>query len=49
MLEFMIDNWLYIAAGFYCLEKVVLITPFKWDDILVSGIFAIVKKLTGRS
>jgi len=49
MLEYLANNWLYMAAGFYFLEKLVLITPVKWDDILVSGIFAIFKKLTGNT
>jgi len=32
--------WQWVLLGFYVLEKAVLISPAKWDDILVSGIKA---------
>ena len=38
MIEYIIQNWEYFLLGFMILEKVVKITPFKWDDILVDGL-----------
>jgi len=34
-------NWEYILVGFYCLEKIVKVTPCEWDDVLVDGFRAI--------
>ena len=49
LINFLIENWTYILLIFYIAEKVVKLTPFKWDDILVDGIKAILKKLTGKA
>ena len=38
VMEFVIANWEYCMVGFYALEKIVKITPVKWDDILVDGL-----------
>jgi len=34
---FLLENWEYVLAVFYGLEKIVKVTPCKWDDILVDG------------
>ena len=44
-MDFILQNWEYFLLGFYVLEKVVKLTPFKWDDILVDGIKEILFKL----
>jgi len=36
-MEYLTANWEYFLLGFMILEKIVKITPFKWDDILVDG------------
>jgi hypothetical protein len=41
-MEFLLANWEYCMVGFYALEKIVKITPVKWDDILVDGLKAVV-------
>lgn len=48
-MDFLLSNWTYILLGFYVLEKIVKLTPVKWDDILVDGIRSILKKLVGKS
>ncbi len=48
MIEFFTENWEYILLGFMILEKVVKISPAKWDDILVDGIKATLTKLVGK-
>ena len=35
-----IENWEYCLIAFYTLEKVVKVTPCKWDDIIVAGLAA---------
>tara|TARA_R100000700_G_C3153833_1_gene131669 strand:- start:171 stop:320 length:150 start_codon:yes stop_codon:yes gene_type:complete len=34
-MEWLTDNWQYVMVGFYALEKVVKITPTKYDDMVV--------------
>ena len=48
MIDFLQANWEYVLLGFYILEKAVKLSPAAWDDILVDGIFAILKRLTGN-
>ena len=44
-MEFLINNWEWILVGFYVLEKIVKLSPAKWDDILVDGVKDILAKL----
>jgi len=48
MAEFIINNWEYFLLGFVVLEKIVKVTPCKWDDILVDGFKAGINKITGK-
>ena len=41
----MTENGFMILLSFMVLEKVVKLSPAKWDDILVDGIKDIFKKL----
>jgi len=41
-MAWIIENWEYCLIVFYTLEKVVKVTPCKWDDIIVDGLKAIV-------
>lgn len=45
MEQFLQTNWQYLLIGFFVLEKIVLMSPAKWDDILVSGIVKILTAL----
>ena len=36
MEQWLIENWKWILAGFYIMEKVVYLTPTKYDDIAIS-------------
>lgn len=42
-MEYIIQNWEYLLLGLYVAEKIVKLTPVKWDDIIVDG----VKELIG--
>jgi len=48
ILNFLTENWTYILLGFYVLEKIVKLSAATWDDILVDGIKAMLKKLVGK-
>ena len=50
-MEFILGNWGYLLIVFMVLEKIVKITPVKWDDIIVDGIkeiFLGLGKLKGK-
>ena len=36
MTEWLINNWEYVLVGFYAVEKLVLLSPTKYDDMLWS-------------
>ena len=44
-MEWISQNWEYILVGFYCLEKVVKLSPTPKDDILLDIVFDGMKKL----
>jgi len=51
-MDFVASNWEYFLLGFMILEKIVKITPVKWDDILIDGlkgIFLEIGRLKGKS
>ena len=43
-MNFLVQNWEYFLVGFMILEKVVKITPCKWDDILLDIIYKTIKE-----
>jgi len=43
MIKFLVENWEFVLLGFMALEKVVKITPVKWDDILFDMILIPIK------
>jgi len=50
VLEFILANWQWILLGFMILEKIVKITPCKWDDLLVDGLKEVFTRVrTNRS
>ena len=48
MEQWLLHNWQWILLGFMILEKIVKLTPAKWDDILVDGIKSILMKFVGK-
>ena len=46
-MEFLIQNWEWILLGFVVLEKIVKVSPARWDDILVDGIKDMLTKFKG--
>ncbi len=44
-MDWLSANWQYVLVGFFILEKVVKLTPTKYDDIVVDVLFEALKKL----
>lgn len=49
IITFLQQNWQWVLLFFFVLEKVVKLSPAAWDDILVDGIMAILRRLTGNT
>ena len=47
-MEFLSNNWDIALAIFVVLEKIVKLTPTKYDDILIDMIWGGLKKLVGK-
>lgn len=47
-MDFVMQNWEWFLLGFMVAEKIVKITPVKWDDILVDGIKETVFRLRSK-
>ena len=43
-MDFILANWEYILVGVYALEKIVKMTPTKYDDILFDMILKPIKE-----
>ena len=48
-MDWMLKNWQWLLAGFYVAEKIVKLTPTKYDDIVVDVFWNAIRKVTGRS
>lgn len=48
MEQWLIENWQYVLVGFYVAEKIVKLTPTKYDDILFDIIGGAIKKLVKK-
>ena len=47
-MEWFLNNWEIVLAVFFVLEKVVKLSPTKYDDILLDMIWVGLKKLVGK-
>ena len=47
-MEFLSNNWDIALAIFVVLEKIVKLTPTKYDDILIDMVWGGLKKLVGK-
>ncbi len=47
-MDFIAEHWYWVLVLFYVLEKIVKLSPAKWDDILVDGIKAMLVKRLGK-
>jgi len=47
-MDWMLKNWQWLLAGFYVAEKIVKLTPTKYDDIVVDMFWGAIRKVTGR-
>lgn len=47
-MDWIVDNWQWFLIGFVVAEKVVKITPTKYDDILLDVLWDGLKKVVGK-
>ena len=48
MMEWFLLNWDMCLLGFMVAEKIVKLTPTKYDDILLDMVWGSIKKLIGK-
>ena len=41
-------NWEYMLIGILCIDKVVALSPTKWDDLIWTSIKKAIYKATGK-
>jgi hypothetical protein len=47
-MEWLATNWGWVVIGFVAAEKIVKVSPCKWDDILVDGLKDGINKVMGK-
>jgi hypothetical protein len=47
-MEFLMNNWEIALAIFVVVEKIVKLSPTKYDDILVDMIWGGIKRMVGK-
>ncbi len=48
-MNWLLENWEYVLIFFYVAEKIVKLTPTKYDDIVVDVLFSGLKQLFGKT
>lgn len=49
LIEWLLANWMYVTIAVLLLDKIVALTPCKWDDMIWTSIKGVLRKLTGRT
>jgi hypothetical protein len=48
MLELISSNWQYVLIGLFCVDKVVALSPSKWDDLIWTSVKKMIYKVAGK-
>ena len=48
MLEFLSNNWEYCLIGLFCVDKIVALSPSKWDDLIWTSLKKALYKAVGK-
>ena len=48
MLELVLGNWEYVLIGILAIDKVVALSPTKWDDLIWTSIKKAIFKVAGK-
>lgn len=46
-MEWLMGHWGWVVVGFVAAEKIVKLSPCKWDDIVVDGLKEGINKVIG--
>ena len=47
-MELITANWEYILIGILCIDKVVALSPTKWDDLIWTSVKKAIYKAVGK-
>ena len=48
LIKWLLENWMIVITGLWVAEKIVKMTPTKYDDICIDIIGGALKKLAGK-
>ena len=48
MLEFLSSNWQYVLIGLLCVDKIVALSPSRWDDLIWTSLKKALYKAVGK-
>ena len=48
MVEFLSSNWTYVLIGILAVDKIVAVSPSKWDDLLWTVAKKAIRKVVGK-
>ena len=48
MLELISSNWEYCLTGLFCVDKIVALSPSKWDDLIWTSVKKMIYKAVGK-
>tara|TARA_Y100000310_G_scaffold217231_1_gene218290 strand:+ start:19 stop:165 length:147 start_codon:yes stop_codon:yes gene_type:complete len=48
MVEFLSSNWAYVLIGILAVDKIVAVSPSKWDDLLWTVVKKAIRKVVGK-
>ena len=48
MIEVLSSNWEYVVIGILAIDKVVALSPTKWDDLIWTSIKKSIYKIVGK-
>ena len=47
-MDLLLNNWEYVLIALLCVDKVVALTPAKWDDLIWTSVKKAIKKAMGK-
>ena len=47
-MELLSNNWEYVLIGLLCIDKVVALSPSKWDDLIWTSVKSAIYKVAGK-
>tara|TARA_R110000744_G_scaffold336683_1_gene441935 strand:+ start:1324 stop:1467 length:144 start_codon:yes stop_codon:yes gene_type:complete len=47
-MEFLVENWEYVAIAILAVDKAVALSPSEWDDLIWTSVKKTIYKIAGK-